>query len=294
MIHAPGRTYNTIRTFAILLAVWLATGAALAAPAAAPTPQPAAAKTPADYNVKITADELNYDDKKKLLVLNGNVTFTHIDSVVTAPHAEFETEKQLGHFTGGVKITQPGTTITSSELDAFYGERKAVLTGNVEMITEKAPTRKGAAPAAPARTATDKKPAKALPTVMLTDKLEYFWEKAEADAFGNVKIRQGDKRAFSDRAHYTGAINQIRLFSNVRFEQGKDNWMTSEEAIVDVAQETFNAKGGVEAYVIMEQGPPKNPPLRTPQGDRVLKPSPPLLNESPAPDGVKEEILKPQ
>lgn len=305
----------------IAAALWSMSLTTLAAP---PLPSPSASPSGApgakvqDYNVKMTADSLKYDDKRKLLVLDGHVTFTHGDTVMTAPHAEFLTEQQVGHLTGGVRVTQPGTTLTGQKLDAFYVERKAIMTGSVQMVTERAPTpatgskptaRASSSPAPspsvdvgvvtetvgkipPARK-TAAAPAQHLPTVLLTDQLIYYWEKNEGDAIGNVKIRQGDKRAYSDRAHYTGAVNQIRMFSNVRFERGDHDTMVSEEAIVDLTNQTFLAQGDVEATVLVERTPSPAPALRTPHGDRVMRPSPPAVEERPAPDGLPGDVVPP-
>src|ERR1700752_3943031 len=124
---------------AVLIALAVAlfrTATLAAAPSAAPSPAPSSPLDPnGDMNVKITSQTLKYEDAKHLLILDGNVVVTHKDTVITSPHAEFLTDKQLGHFSGGVKITQPGTTITSKRLDAYYTERKAVLIGSVQMVT---------------------------------------------------------------------------------------------------------------------------------------------------------------
>ncbi|MBM3463930.1 MAG: hypothetical protein FJX76_17685 [Armatimonadetes bacterium] len=256
-----------------------------AAPEQKPDAKSKAAKVQ-DYNVKMTADVLKYDDKKKILTLDGNVTFIHEDTTLTSPHAVFETEKQVGHFTGGVKMTQPGTTVTGDVLDAYYAERRAELTGSVQMVTEKA-AGKGPAPKPAARG-----PAKTSPTIVMTDKIVYYWDRDEADAIGNVKVRQEDRRAFSDRAHYTGAIHQIRLFSNVRFERDPDDVMVAEEAIIDTQAETFTAQGDVDATVWIERTPSAPKPLKTPDGDRVMKPAPPVVEDKPAPNGLPGDLIE--
>ena len=246
---------------------------------------PAAAAT--DYNVRVTAQSMRYDDQKHFLTLDGNVVFTHLDTQITAPHAEFETDKQIGHFTKGVRITQPGTTMTADKLSAFYAERKAVLTGHVDVVTEKVKAAREGDPAAkkgePARPGASRSggsstsPTTTVPTIMMCNVLEYWWEKLEGDAIGDVRIRQADKRAFSDRAHYVGHdARQVHMYSNVRYERGPDDWLTCEDAVVDLDTNVFTGNGNVEAYVRLQQaGGAASAPV-TPQGDRVLKPRPPI------------------
>jgi hypothetical protein len=139
----------------------------------------------------------------------------------------------------------------------------------------------------------DNPPATNLPTVVLADQAVYFWEKQEGDAYGNVKIRNGDKRGFSDRAHYAGAINQITMYQNVRYERGPHDWLTCEKGILDTATNVFTAQGDVEGLVVMESASPSASPSPSPspQGDRVLKPMPPVLDAKRAPDGVPTDLI---
>lgn len=248
-----------------------------------------------DYNLHVTADTLRYNDARHFLTLDGNVVFTHTDTQITSPHAEFYTDKQIGYFTGGARITQPGTTITCRKVSAYYAERKAILTGNVEAITERVKSASKTASSNQAKTSNVKKPpATNLPTVLLCNRLDYWWEKEEGDAFGDVKVRQGDRRAFSDRAHYIGkTVQQVHLYSNCRFERGDKDWMTSEEALIEMNTNTFTAIGNVEAKVDLESSPTPTPRLKTPQGDRVLKPAPPVIPDiRRGVDGLPHDLTK--
>lgn len=252
-------------------------------PTSAPLPA-ASPGGPTDFNLRVTAQTLRYDDQKHFLTLDGNVVFTHLDTQITAPHAEFYTDKQVGYFTKGVRITQPGTTITADKLSAFYADRKAVLTGHVHAVTEKVkPADEGKKPT-PGNKNAKTAPSATVPTVMLCNELDYWWEKQEGDAIGDVKIRQGDKRAFSDRAHYTGGeVRLVHMYSNVRYERGPNDWMTCEDATIDMNTNVFTGNGNVEAYVKLQSTPSPEVAPTTPVGDRILKPVPPL---APAARGV--------
>lgn len=276
-------------------------GGAKSSPSASPR---AGVGETSDLNVHITAETLRYDDKNHFLTLDGNVVFTHGDTVILCPHAEFQTEKQVGHCTGGVRILQPGTTVTGNRLDAFYVERRAVLVGNVQVVTEKGSKPGGAASGsprpAPARVnpggpgASTPAVARSMPTVILANEMQYFWEKKEGDAIGNVKIRQGDKRGFSDRAHYDGNANVVRMYSNVRYERGDRDWMVAQEALLDLGTNIFTAKGGIEAEVHPSSSPSAAPSASASpqaQGDRILRPVPPVVEPVYIPDGMPRDAM---
>lgn len=292
-------------------------------PLSAPKNKAKTAGPATDYNVHVNAQSLHYDDNKHFLTLDGNVVFTHLDTRITAPHAEFYTEKQIGYFTKGARITQPGTTITADKVSVYYADKRAVLTGHVQVVTEKVKqskadplsrtsdasnndkdnarndnpdnvddsdnTKKAPKPEARPNGPTGKNPPAAnLPTILLCDQLVYYWEKQEGDAMGDVKVRQGEKRAFSDRAHYVGQeVRTVTLYSNCRFERGPDDWMTSEQAVIDMNTNTFDGSGNVEAQFLLGNKATAPAPLTTHTGDKILKPSPPVMSDARrAPDSV--------
>ena len=307
------RRASLVSCLAVAMALLLVVGSAAwstkpGGPQASPSSSPkGGVNESADMNVRITAETLRYDDKNHFLTLDGHVVFTHGDTVILCPHAEFFTDKQVGHCTGGVRILQPGTTVTGSRLDAFYLERRAVVTGNVQVVTERGPKGsdgKGASPSPrPAaakgggRTAPSSSPAvaKAMPTVILANEMQYFWEKQQGDAIGNVKVRQGDKRGFSDRAHYDGPGNLVRMYSNVRYERGERDWMTAEEATLDLASNIFTARHGVEVTIYPSQSPSAAPTAASPHplGDRILRPPPPVVEPMHVPDGMPRDAFSP-
>jgi len=190
------------------------------------------------YEVRMEADRFIFDDKHHKVRLIGNVKFTHKDTIMTAPHAEYDTQTQIADFTGGVKITQPETTVTGGIMTVYYKERRAVLSNGVKIVTTRQPKKVS-------EEKVKEELAKA-PTVMICDNLDFFWVKKEATATGNVKVTSGKNRAFCDHAFYSDRAQRITLTGNVRFERGDNDWMTCEEAILNLDEETFVAQGNVE------------------------------------------------
>lgn len=180
--------------------------------------------------VKLNASKMDFDQEKQLVRLIGDVKIVSEGVVMTSPYAEYHLDTQVGDFVGGVKIVGQGTTATGKKMKVYYADQKADLKGDVRVVSERAP-------------GSDK----TTPTVMLSDEMEYFWEKNEGVAKGHVKVRQGDQRGFSDRAHYYKERDIVIMEGNVRFEKGGEDWLNSSRATMNLKDETVVAEGGVVA-----------------------------------------------
>ncbi len=190
-------------------------------------------KPPRD--IQFWADQVDYDDAQNRIRMVGNVKFVTEGATLTAPYAEFDTEKKTGDFQGGVKIVGESSTATGKEMKVWYAESRAVLKGKVRIISQSA----GGG-------------SKEEPTVVLSDELEYDWKDEEGVARGGVKMRQGNKRAYSDRAEIFQKQNQVLLLGNVRVEQGNGDWMTCQRAIYNTEKQTVRAEGRVVAKTRLE------------------------------------------
>ncbi len=144
--------------------------------------------------IKIHADRMDYDETRKQVRLIGHVRIESGDTVMTAPYAWYHTESLVAEFQGGVRIAQPGSTLVGNRMKVWYGEQRALLNGNVRMLTEKAP-------GGDRRT----------PAVLTCAELEYSWVKGLGEARGQVRVRQGNRRAFSDQARYDRGAQTIDL-----------------------------------------------------------------------------------
>lgn len=215
----------------------------------------------AKRELKIEADRMDYDETRKQVRLVGHVRFESGDTVMTAPYAEYHTGKQIAEFQGGVKVTQPGSTLVGNKMKVWYGEGRGVLSGNVRLVSEKAP-------GGDART----------PAVMTAHEIEYRWIEGIGEARGAVKVRQGDRRAFADLAHYDRNSETIDMTGNVRFEQGQDDWLTSDSAQVNLASETIVAKGQVVGRFMIDEN---RTPATEPASTRTLPPTEAVEPEIP-------------
>lgn len=188
-------------------------------------------------DIQFEADQVDYDQASKLVRMVGKVKFISEGSTLTAPVAEYNTEKKIAEFQGGVKMVGEQSTATGKEMKVWYAESRGVLKGDVRIISQnsgKSPGDKGE------------------PTVLLCAELDYNWKSEEGVAKGGVKMRQGVKRAYADRAELYQQRNEILLIGNVRVEQGDGDWLTASRAIYDTENQSVRAEGRVVAKTRME------------------------------------------
>jgi lipopolysaccharide export system protein LptA len=212
-------------------------------------------------DIQFRSDSADYDEASSRVRLVGNVVITSEDAKLSAPYAEYNTEKEYAEFLGGVKMVGEQSTATGKEMRVWYGENRAQLDGNVRLISQQGDG--------------DKKE----PTVVLAETLDYNWEKEEGVATGGVKMRQGQKRAFADRAEIYQLRNEILLIGNVRVEQGDGDWLTAQRAIYDTEKQTVRAEGGVVAKTRLEQNEKED--SETESGPARASLPEPLLVEPP-------------
>ncbi len=199
--------------------------------------------TAADDSVRLTAERLVYEQDKKIITMSGNVRFIYKNTTLSGENATFNTDTRIGVVEGNVRIYQPGTTIIGDKMTVYYNKKYADLTGNIKMVTIKDVT-----------SSPGEKQDKMLSglTTLTCDKFSYNWLIMEGNATGNVFVEQKDRRAYSDKAHYSGVSELITMEDKVRFEQGSNNWVTCQKAYIDLQKETFMAVGGVTGNFIVQ------------------------------------------
>lgn len=199
--------------------------------------------TAADDSVRLTADRLVYEQDKKIITMSGNVRFIYKNTTLSGENATFNTDTRIGIVEGNIRIYQPGTTIVGDKMTVYYNKKYADISGNIKMVTIK-----------DVASSPGEKQDKMLSglTTLTCDKFTYNWIIMEGKATGNVFVEQKDRRAYSDRAHYSGVSELITLEDKVRFEQGSNNWVTCQKAYIDLQKETFMAVGGVTGNFIVQ------------------------------------------
>ncbi len=223
--------------------------------------------------VRLSASQLVYDREKDQLILSGDVHFYYKDSILSGNRATFNTTTQVGSIEGKVRISQPGTTVTGHRMEVDYKSQKADIREDVKIVTVRDVT------------GTGEDSLESGVTTITSDRMEYEWTRQQGTARGNVTVIQKDRRVHASQAYYDGGAEIITLSGKVRFEQGAGNWMTSEQAVIDLRRQTFMAKGAVTGTFIVDDlkqdadgskqdtASPKTPP-RVP--DKIVVPRPPF------------------
>ncbi|MBT9587051.1 LPS export ABC transporter periplasmic protein LptC [bacterium] len=214
---------------------------------------------PDPREIQMYSKKLDYDEKRKKVRLIGDVKLTSERYVMTAPYAEFFTDKKIGEFQGGVKITGEGTVATGKRMKVFYPDQRAVLIGDVRLVSQKGPGSTAGSP-----------------TVMTGNELEYQWIKGYGVATGSVKVHQSNRRAFADKATYYRDQQMVYLEGNVRVEQGDGDWLTSDRARMNLATRVVEADGGVTARTLLEEKDKAAPAPESPGQARPIPMEPPF------------------
>lgn len=185
-------------------------------------------------DIQFSSDKADYDEANNLIRLVGDVVITSEGSELTAPYVEYHTDREYAEFIGGVKMVGEQSTATGKEMKVWYAESRARLDGEVRLVSQGVGNESGE------------------PTVILCDRLDYNWSSEEGQATGGVKMRQGDKRAYADRAEIYQKRSEVLLIGSVRVEQGDGDWLTAERAIYDTERQTVRAEGRVVAKTRLE------------------------------------------
>lgn len=185
--------------------------------------------------LSVRAERMDYDEQRKVVRLVGNVCISSGNVVMTASNAMFSTDTQIAQFQGHVKLTEPGSVLVGDRMKVWYKEHRASLIGNCRFVSDALLGQQSRTPA-----------------VISASSLDYDWLKGLGTAHGVVKMQQGQRRAFADKAVYRRLTDTVELVGNVRFEQGPDQWLTSDKVAVDLKQESVVAVGQVTGRFIVD------------------------------------------
>lgn len=191
----------------------------------------------ADREIQFEADQMDYDKSAELVRLVGKVKFSSSGAILTAPVATYRIDKKVAEFLGGVKFVGEQSTLTGKEMKVWYAETRSILKGDVRIISQYRNSKMGGHEE---------------PTILTCETLEYDWGARQGVAKGGVKMRQGGRRAFADRAELDEGRHQVLLIGSVRVEQEGGDWLTASRAIYNTLDQTVRAEGRVVAKTRLE------------------------------------------
>jgi lipopolysaccharide export system protein LptA len=226
-------------------------------------------------------------------------------TIIDAAKGEYWTRTKKGRFEGDVKVLQKEKKATGdvAELDDPAG--LVVLSGkaHVEQIKGNWLVIEGIIEDKP----DDVEQQQALrhTATIDGDRIEIYTRTNDLIATGNVVAEQKSQISRSQKAVYRDKEQLLTLTDTVKFERQKDEWMTADRAVYDLAQERFQAFGEqkqIESKFLVRTDPtpaaplpPENPdhdlgplavpptPVSGPPGMAAASPPPPSVPPSPAP-----------
>ncbi len=210
------------------LCLWLLSSAA-----------PAAAE-PAEGQAEITADTIDYDETRGEVRLLGNVKICYDGVTITSSYANYLTKKQLADLQGHVAVSYEGTTAQAAQMIARLSEHKVQLRGQAGLTDRRKD--------ADQRVHT---------TNLSAEEITYDWQEQIASAKGNVAVEREGRRAYAETAEYNILQHSVVMKGNVRFEQGRNEWLMSESVVMDLTARKIEAKGRVSGRFVIGAGSTK-------------------------------------
>ncbi len=196
---------------------------------------PAVVAASSAQQAEVTADTIDFDETRGEVRLLGNVRLVYGDMTITSAFAQYSTQAKEANLQGQVKVVDGDYVLTGNQMTAWFGNSLAQMRGQARMVFTR--------PLAGA----DK-------TILEADAISYNWQNKVAQVQGKVCVVQNGRRAYADSAEYDETAKTIALKGNVRFEQGKDEWLMCQRVVIDLAKRKVAAEGQVTARLVIGAG----------------------------------------
>lgn len=210
MTHSRFGGRYGLATAAAALAVLCASGGPVAQNAPAPRAAAAEKKNPEEVHGSARVWKTSWGAKKTVL-MQGDVVFTHGDTVIRSDEVVWDEEAKVATSPGKITITDPEIDISGDKGTGYFNKRLGVVEGRVVMTLK--PRESGE----PADTESIRGKL-TQPTTITCAKLEYAYRTKIATATGGVVFRQKERTARADRAVYDHRKELLTLSGNVRGE----------------------------------------------------------------------------
>lgn len=173
-------------------------------------------------DLTMNAPQMKFDLRGEVTAATGGVEAVVAGTTVAAPSLRHEAKTGEVSAEGGVTLIREGSRLTGRRMRASLVTRRAEVWEDVRLVQapgqvpgSPAPDRLGAALANEETTVT-------------ASRIVFLWEANEAEAEGNVVVRQRDKTAWADRMIYSEPQNRLVLTGQVVLEQQSGEWLVRE------------------------------------------------------------------
>lgn len=208
--------------------------------------------------INIKADRAKYNNKTGITTFVGKVAVTQVGEkfTMTADTVDYEEKTDSAKGYGNLTFTDPDTTITGKEILANFGEKRALITGSVKLTSHGKATKEEPQKNKEKKTEPLKEQYKKKKTTMDCDQIEYFYSEGKANATGNLKFSQEEKKGTALKATYLDDEQQIILEGDVDVVNDKGEKLRCRKAIIYIDEDNMDAEG-VEAVLIRKEKKPE-------------------------------------
>jgi len=220
------------------------------------------------------ADKLDYDDKAKIMHLEGHVKLWQPDSTLFADKATYYLNTEEAEADGNIKMTNPDGVITGDHLHLYYREKRVVVEKNVELVVTK-------------QFNIDPKNAEFVdktPVTVTADSVEYKWGDKIAKAEGHVTVTQLGRKAWGDHGVYDEKIDELTMDGNVKLFRPPKDTLYSDHLVYLLKTNKATAEGHVHGtFLVAKESNKKTPSSKTKQSAPTPEPTPsPTPSPSPS------------
>lgn len=240
------------------------------------------------------ADKLDYDDKAKIMHLEGHVKLWQPDSTLFADKATYYLNTEEAEADGNIKMTNPDGTITGDHLHMYYREKRVVVEKNVSLLITK-------------QFSVEEKNSEFVdksPVTVTADSVEYKWGDKIANADGHVTVTQKGRKAWGDHGVYDEKADQLTMDGNVKLFRPPKDTLYSDHLVFLMKTNKATAEGHVHGTFLVKKESDKSVPpskkqttsgsMSTPAPEPSPTPTPsPSPSASPAPSPSAPSSVKP-
>ena len=189
-----------------------------------------------ESEVELTADLVNYDKDKDLMVFTGNVIIIQEETTLTAGLASFNVDTKVGQISENVKLIKEDITITGEKLEAFLNDKRYIFENEVELIQER-----------------ENEKGEPDNIDWKCQKLEIFTETKNMTATGEVIITKKDYTISALEAIYNDEEDKISLSGGVKIEEIENNRKISGDiAVFYIGDDRLEVSGNVRSSIILD------------------------------------------
>ncbi len=183
------------------------------------------------------ADQLEYDDKTKIMHLEGHVVIWQGKMILTCSHATYYLRTQEATAYGDLKMKSPHGYITGEKLHVYYPKKTLFVYGHVVLVYY--PKKK--------------KGTVSSPIIMTSDELKYKWGKKVATAEGSVVLTQNGRKASGDRAVFDKRLETLIMDGHVSLFRPPQNHLVCDHLVYHLKTDSAVAKGHVQAVFLVKR-----------------------------------------